>query len=151
LNAVVTQPAALSAENIMATDNAVSALGKICEHQRDSIDGSQVVPAWLGCLPLKGDLVEAKIVHEQLCSMVERQDAQLLGPNHQYLSKIISVFAEVLSAGTDLVTEQTAARMVSLLRRLQQTLPPESLASTWSTLQPQQQATLQSILSTPSS
>jgi len=30
------------------------------------------VPAWLGCLPLKGDLVEAKIVHEQLCSMVER-------------------------------------------------------------------------------
>jgi hypothetical protein len=41
LNAVVTQPAALSAENIMATDNAVSALGKICEHQRDSIDGSQ--------------------------------------------------------------------------------------------------------------
>jgi hypothetical protein len=32
----------------------------------------QVVPAWLGCLPLKGDLVEAKIVHEQLCSMVER-------------------------------------------------------------------------------
>jgi len=38
---VVTQPAALSAENIMATDNAVSALGKICEHQRDSIDGSQ--------------------------------------------------------------------------------------------------------------
>lgn len=30
------------------------------------------MPAWLGCLPLKGDLVEAKIVHEQLCSMVER-------------------------------------------------------------------------------
>lgn len=28
----------------MATDNAVSALGKICEHQRDSIDGSQVSP-----------------------------------------------------------------------------------------------------------
>lgn len=26
----------------MATDNAVSALGKICEHQRDSIDGAQV-------------------------------------------------------------------------------------------------------------
>ncbi len=38
---MVTQPTALSAENIMATDNAVSALGKICEHQRDSIDGSQ--------------------------------------------------------------------------------------------------------------
>lgn len=33
---------------------------------------SQVVPAWLNCLPIKSDLIEAKVVHEQLCSMVER-------------------------------------------------------------------------------
>jgi len=32
----------------------------------------QIVPAWLSCLPIKSDLIEAKIVHEQLCSMVER-------------------------------------------------------------------------------
>ena len=32
----------------------------------------QLVPAWLSCLPIKGDLIEAKLVHEQLCSMVER-------------------------------------------------------------------------------
>lgn len=32
----------------------------------------QLVPAWLSCLPIKGDLIEAKIVHDQLCSMVER-------------------------------------------------------------------------------
>lgn len=32
----------------------------------------QIVPAWLNCLPLKGDLIEAKVVHDQLCSMVER-------------------------------------------------------------------------------
>lgn len=32
----------------------------------------QVVPAWLNCLPIKSDLIEAKVVHEQLCSMVER-------------------------------------------------------------------------------
>lgn len=32
----------------------------------------QVVPAWLNCLPITGDLIEAKVVHELLCSMVER-------------------------------------------------------------------------------
>lgn len=149
LNATISQPTSRSAENIMATDNAVSALGKICEHQRDNIDGATVVPAWLGCLPLKGDLVEAKIVHEQLCKMVERSDPFLLGPNNQYLSKIISVFAEVLSAGTELAAEQTAARMVRLLKQLQQTLHPDALAATWSVLDPQQQATLQSILAAP--
>jgi hypothetical protein len=42
LNATISLPSSRAAENIMATDNAVSALGKICEHQRDSIDGINV-------------------------------------------------------------------------------------------------------------
>ncbi|KAK6945426.1 hypothetical protein RJ641_026528 [Dillenia turbinata] len=147
LNAVIRHPNALHSDNVMAYDNAVSALGKICQYHRDSIDASQVVPAWLGCLPIKGDLIEAKIVHEQLSSMVERSDRDLLGPNNQYLPKIVAVFAEVLCTGKDLATEQTASRMISLLRQLQQTLPPSTLASTWSSLQPQQQLALQSILS----
>jgi len=37
----------------------------------------QVVPAWLNCLPIKGDLIEAKVVHDQLCSMAERLAAQI--------------------------------------------------------------------------
>ncbi|CAJ1938559.1 unnamed protein product [Sphenostylis stenocarpa] len=147
LNAVIQHPNALHSDNVMAYDNAVSALGKICQFHRDNIDSAQVVPAWLNCLPIKGDLIEAKVVHDQLCSMAERSDRELLGPNNQYLPKIVSVFAEVLCAGKDLATEQTAGRMINLLRQLQQTLPPSTLASTWSSLQPQQQLALQSILS----
>ncbi|CAI9108164.1 OLC1v1007707C1 [Oldenlandia corymbosa var. corymbosa] len=147
LNVVIGAPNSQQSENVMAYDNAVSALGKICQFHRDSIDSAQVVPAWLGCLPIKGDLIEAKVVHEQLCAMVERSDRELLGPNNQYLPKIVSVFAEVICAGKDLATEQTMGRMVNLLRQLQQTLPPATLASTWSSLQPQQQLALQSIFS----
>ncbi|MED6158050.1 Importin-5 [Stylosanthes scabra] len=123
------------------------ALSRLNAFHRDSIDSAQVIPAWLNCLPIKSDLIEAKVVHDQLCSMVERSDSELLGPNNQYLPKIVSVFAEVLCAGKDLATEQTAGRMINLLRQLQQTLPPATLASTWSSLQPQQQLALQSILS----
>ncbi|XP_020574529.1 importin-5 [Phalaenopsis equestris] len=148
LNNVIRHPNAQHSDNIMAYDNAVSALGKLCQFHRDSIDAAQVVPSWLSCLPIKGDLIEAKLVHEQLCMMVERSDGELLGPNNQYLPKIVSVFAEVLCAGKDLATEQTASRMVNLLRQLQQTLPPAVLASTWSALHPQQQLALQSVLST---
>jgi importin-5 len=32
----------------------------------------QVIPAWLSCLPIKNDLIEAKLVHEQLCAMLEK-------------------------------------------------------------------------------
>ena len=123
LNAVIRHPNATHSENVMAYDNAVSALGKICQFHRDSIDAAQVlylfytdllpdtlreflffisnfnmlnystdsllcpnvilitviahltwqiVPMWLNCLPIKGDQIEAKVVHEQFCSMVER-------------------------------------------------------------------------------
>lgn len=147
LNNVIRHPNALDSENIMAYDNAVSALGKMCLYHRDSINATQVVPAWLSCLPIKGDLIEAKLVHDQLCSMVERSDGELLGPNHQYLPKIVSVFAEVLCAGKELATEQTLSRMVNLLRQFQQTLPPSALASIWSSLLPQQQLALQSVMS----
>ncbi|XP_071735518.1 uncharacterized protein [Rutidosis leptorrhynchoides] len=147
LDAVIRRPDALHPDNVMAYDNAVSALGKICQFHRDSINAAQIVPAWLNCLPLKGDLIEAKAVHDQLCSMVERSDGELLGLNHQYLPKIVAVFADVLSAGKDLASEQTVSRMINLLRQLQQTLPPSAMASTLSSLQPQQQLALQSILS----
>ncbi|KAK6937001.1 Importin repeat 4 [Dillenia turbinata] len=126
LNAVIGHPNALQPENVMAYDNAVSALGKICQYHRDGIDSAQVVPAWLNCLPIKGDLIEAKVVHDQLC-------------------RIENFWAPIISK--NLATEQTASRMINLLRQLQQTLPPSTLASTWSSLQPQQQLALQSILS----
>lgn len=147
LDIIIRHPNAQHSDNVMVYDNAVSALGKICQFYRDCVDASQIIPAWLSCLPIKSDLIEAKVVHDQLCSMVERSDGELLGANHQYLPKIVAVFAEVLCAGKDLASEQTAGRMVNLLRQLQQTLPPSVLTSTFSSLQPQQQLALQSILS----
>ncbi|KAJ6713497.1 hypothetical protein OIU79_009476 [Salix purpurea] len=42
LNVVIRHPNAKQADNVMAYDNAVSALGKICQFHRDSIDSAQV-------------------------------------------------------------------------------------------------------------
>ena len=42
LNVVIRHPNALQPDNVMAYDNAVSALGKICQYHRDSIDSAQV-------------------------------------------------------------------------------------------------------------
>ncbi|PWA67548.1 importin-5 [Artemisia annua] len=139
LNAVIRHPNAHHPDNVMVYDNAVSTLGKVCHFHRDSIDSTQVIPAWLNCLPIKGDVIEAKAVHES--------DAELLGSNNQNLPKIVSIFAEILCAGKDLASDQTISRIINLLRQLQQKLPPAILASIWSALQPQQQLALQSILS----
>ncbi|XP_019253057.1 PREDICTED: importin-5-like isoform X2 [Nicotiana attenuata] len=144
---VLTHLNAREPENENAYDNAVSTLGKIYQFHGESIDSAQVIPAWLNCLPIKADLVEAKLVHEQLCSMVERSDRELLGPNYQYLPKVVSVFAEVLCSEKELATKETANRMINVLRHLQQTLPSSTMESTWSYLLPQQETELKSIQS----
>lgn len=46
LNNVIRHPDARNSDNVMAYDNAVSALGKICQFHRDSIDAAQVV-SWI--------------------------------------------------------------------------------------------------------
>ncbi|KAJ0687859.1 putative armadillo-like helical protein [Helianthus annuus] len=46
----------------------------------------QVIHACLSYLPIKGDLIEAKGVHELLCSLVKRQlDMELQRPYNRYV------------------------------------------------------------------
>ncbi|GAB2247744.1 hypothetical protein Droror1_Dr00007626 [Drosera rotundifolia] len=107
----------------------------------------RVLPFWLDCLPIRGDLGEAKIVHEQLCSIVESADEAIIGPNHPNLPKIVAIFLEVLHAREDLATEQTASRMVNFLKQMQQTLPASDLAAIMASLQPERRRLLESFLS----
>ncbi|XP_009629529.1 uncharacterized protein [Nicotiana tomentosiformis] len=148
INVVIMHFRAREPENESAFDNAVYARGKICQFHWENIDSSaQIIPVWLNCLPIKCDMAAAKYVHDQLCSMVERLDGELIGPNYQYIPKIISIFAEVLCSEIDLVTEETTNRMINVLRHLQQTLPSATLESAWSYLLPRQEMELKSILS----
>ncbi|CAN4087801.1 unnamed protein product [Withania somnifera] len=147
INVVITHSNALEPKNVEAYDNAVSALGKICQFHRENIDSARIIPAWLNCLPIRDDIDEAKAVLGQLCSMVERSDGELFGPNYLHLPKVISVFTEVLCAGDDAVTEETANRMIHLLRHFKETLPPDTLESARTLLLPQQEMELESILS----
>ncbi|XP_070019164.1 uncharacterized protein [Nicotiana sylvestris] len=143
INVVITHLHALAPENEQAYYDAVFALGQICQFHRESIDSTQIIPAWLNCLPIRGNMV----VQDQLCSMAERSDRELLGPKYEHFPKILSVFAEVLCAGKDLATEEMKNRMINPLRNLQKTVPAATWASAWSLLLPQQEMELESILS----
>ncbi|XP_070018413.1 uncharacterized protein [Nicotiana sylvestris] len=147
INVVITHLHDREPENLSAYYNAAFALGKICQFHQESIDAAQIIPSWLNCLPIKEDTVKAKVVHKQLCSMVERSDGKLLGPNYQHLPKVISVFVEVLCAGENLAADETKKCMINLLRHFQQTVPATTLASACSLLLPQHEMELESILS----
>ena len=69
---LVNHPDSRIDDNEDATDNVVSALGKICLHQSQSVDVSTLFPVWLAYLPLKADLEEAAVCNEQLCTLLDR-------------------------------------------------------------------------------
>ena len=79
LMGLLSQPDARAESNEDATDNAVSALGKICLKHADATDVSQVLPHWLEYQPLKADLEEAAVCHNQLCALLESNSALVLG------------------------------------------------------------------------
>lgn len=152
LAAVIQAPGARDEDNVNATENAISALGKLCEFQRNAIPTPEaVVPQWLGCLPLTEDKVEARLVHEQLVRLLERGDPHLLGANQEHLGKVVQVFAAAmptakLSEKLQLCTEECAGKMKGILMQMQSTVSADALAKAWGVLGSEQQAALQAAM-----
>ena len=145
---VIQAPDARSDENLNATENAISALGKLCESQRAAIpQAEQVVPQWLSCLPLREDTVEARVVHAQLVRMLEAGDPHLLGANNEHLGKVVKVFAvamptAALSEKLQLCTVETREKMKSILAQMQSAMG-DALGAALASLAPEEQAALQ--------
>ncbi|KAK7387362.1 hypothetical protein VNO78_28107 [Psophocarpus tetragonolobus] len=123
LIALMNNPNPSLSHNENAHDIAVSAIGRICEFHHECIDGSRMVPAWLNFLPLKNDLIEAKIMHEQLCLMVARLDKDLFGVSNQNLVEIIVILLEIIDEGDTLATAETIKQVNNLLRQLAWRIP----------------------------
>nr|TKS10240.1 hypothetical protein D5086_0000084890 [Populus alba] len=146
LNAVMGHRNALQMEYVMAHDTAVSALGKILQFHREKLKAEKVLRIWLGHLPLKNNLEEAKVVHRQLCSLVEVSDGELLGTQKAYLSEIVAVYSEILWAGKKLATEETVNQMIKQLKLHSRRSPPSTWRSIMLSLEPHLQKKLESTL-----
>jgi len=116
---VVEHAEAWSEDNATASDNAVSALGKLCKLS-DNI-AAAAFPRWLKQLPLSADKSEAILVHGQLAAFVEASNVHLLGAAHERLPEIIIVFGQIL--GTDSIDDELTTRVVHLLKQVHQGLP----------------------------
>lgn len=60
-----------SRENVNATENAISAVAKICKYSRGNIALNEVIPAFLATLPITEDKEEAPHVYGYLCDLIE--------------------------------------------------------------------------------
>ena len=134
LAGVISAPDARSEENASATENAISALGKLLEFQNGAVeDKAGAYAVWLEQLPLREDVVEAREAHAQLVRMLEAGDPNVLGANRERLPHVVRVFAATMPTATRseklrLCTEETAGKMRAVFAQMQATVPQEELA-----------------------
>jgi len=144
LHAVCGRHDARSEEFAMATDNAISAIGRICVVFGNQLDLGQILPVWLQYLPILADDEEALVVYNNLCDFVEKTGAQLSGSKYENVPKLVGVFGQIL--GTKFVDEELTQRITTIIKGMQQ-LPPEVSQNAWASLSPTLQEKLQKILS----
>ncbi|KAK9810031.1 hypothetical protein WJX72_003666 [[Myrmecia] bisecta] len=146
LVAVISAPNARSDDDEMATDNAISSLGKILEHHPSMVDGAALGATWVNSLPLTSDVVEAKAVHAQLVRFIEASDPRILGEGNAHLAKIVQILVQVLSKKPDLAEAETIAKMVLLLQQMQSSLPQAVFQGFFAQLKPHERDTLQKLM-----
>mmetsp|Transcript_12256 Transcript_12256/g.27873 ORF Transcript_12256/g.27873 Transcript_12256/m.27873 type:complete len:358 (+) Transcript_12256:3-1076(+) len=143
---VIQAPNARSGDYEVATENAVSALGKFVEFQQTAVDTNQLAQFWISQLPLKADKSEAKVVHDQLCRFLEKGDPRVLGAENANLPRIVYILSRVLSEGT-VSGDQTRNKLMAILQKAVQTIPQDQLQQQAQQLEPKAQQVLQAAMS----
>uniref|UniRef100_A0A2K5MY22 Importin 5 n=1 Tax=Cercocebus atys TaxID=9531 RepID=A0A2K5MY22_CERAT len=131
-------------ENVNATENCISAVGKIMKFKPDCVNVEEVLPHWLSWLPLHEDKEEAVQTFNYLCDLIESNHPIVLGPNNTNLPKIFSIIAEGEMHEAIKHEDPCAKRLANVVRQVQTSggLWTECIAQ----LSPEQQAAIQELL-----
>eukprot|EP00301_Raphidiophrys_heterophryoidea_P025307 c8461_g1_i1.p1 GENE.c8461_g1_i1~~c8461_g1_i1.p1 ORF type:complete len:1083 (+),score=359.15 c8461_g1_i1:117-3365(+) len=116
LGTVISNPEARSDENAGATDNAISALGKIMSTYPQTT--SQLIAHFVDYLPLKHDLEEGYAANGKLLELLARDPASVLGQSLERLPKLLAIFAEVLDTDNDMLRDEQIPSVKLLVSQL---------------------------------
>ncbi|KAL7751650.1 importin subunit beta-3 [Sorochytrium milnesiophthora] len=129
-------PDARSEDNVMATENAIAAIGKICRYNATKLDVNQVLPAWVALLPVVHDDEEAPEVYSFLMELIRSHHPACANP-----SQWLPILADALLAG--LLDTEKSAQVVQLLRDFLSGLGEKERAQLLSVLGADRQRSLQ--------
>uniref|UniRef100_A0A914UJU1 TOG domain-containing protein n=1 Tax=Plectus sambesii TaxID=2011161 RepID=A0A914UJU1_9BILA len=109
-----------TSESVSATENAISAVGKILKYNSSMVDASQVIPAFLSWLPVWEDKEECPHVYGFLCDLIEGNNPMALGENNANLPHVLKIIVEAFHR--DAFEEDksgTKERLINIVRHIQ--------------------------------
>ncbi|KAI9141287.1 armadillo-type protein [Paraphysoderma sedebokerense] len=83
---------ARSETNVMASENAISAIAKICRYNHSKFDVNSVIPSWIEALPIRNDQEEAEHVYGFLIELIKSGHPAV----GTHLSKVVSAVTDAL-------------------------------------------------------
>ncbi|KAL0953706.1 hypothetical protein HGRIS_004898 [Hohenbuehelia grisea] len=103
-----------------ARDNAAGAIGRMIIHNTAAIPLDQVLPVFVGALPLKNDYLENRPVFRSIFHLFNTNSQALL----PFMDRLLQVFAHVLDpAAPDQVGDEIRADLIRLLTALNAEMP----------------------------
>ncbi|XP_023577636.1 ran-binding protein 6 isoform X2 [Octodon degus] len=105
-------------KNVIATENCISAIGKILKFKPNCVNVDEVLPHWLSWLPLHEDKEEAIQTLSFLCDLIESNHPIVIGPNNSNLPKIVSIIAEGKINETINCEDPCAKRLANVVRQI---------------------------------
>ncbi|KAL7845929.1 hypothetical protein AOLI_G00241210, partial [Acnodon oligacanthus] len=106
-------------ENVNATENCISAVGKIMRYRPECINVNEVLPHWVSWLPLNEDKEEAVHTFNYLCDLIESNNPVVLGPDNTNLPKIFVIIAEGVANESIKSDDDCSKRLANVIRQVQ--------------------------------
>ncbi|KAI9345625.1 armadillo-type protein [Obelidium mucronatum] len=124
LGAMILDPKSKTVDNVMATENAISAVGKICAAYAGAsgFDSNQALSYWFNSMPILNDQEEANVSYVYFLSLVESSHPVILGPNNSNFPKIVSILARALVSDLEF-TPELEQKMVMAIQAIRGVAP----------------------------
>ncbi|XP_069061286.1 importin-5 [Pleurodeles waltl] len=116
---VIQAPDSKTKENINATENCISAVGKIMKFRPECVNVDEVLPHWLSWLPLQEDKEEAVHTFNYLCDLIESNHPTVLGPNNSNLPKILRIISDGFVNDSLKNDDACGKRLANVVRQVQ--------------------------------
>ncbi|MGH0142054.1 UNVERIFIED_CONTAM: hypothetical protein FKN15_075219 [Acipenser sinensis] len=133
-------------ENVNATENCISAVGKVMKYRPECVNVSEVLPHWLSWLPLNEDKEEAVHTFNFLCDLLENNNPIVLGPDNSNLPKLFALIADGVVSESVKHEDGCSKRLANVVRQVQ--VSGGLWTGCMSTLNEAQQKAIQDLLNT---
>ncbi|XP_077408613.1 importin-5 [Vanacampus margaritifer] len=108
-----------SKENVNATENCISAVGKVMRFRPECANVNEILPHWISWLPLNEDKEEAVHTFDFLCDLIESNNPVVLGPDNSNLPKLFVIIADAVANESVKSEDACSKRLANVVRQVQ--------------------------------